>query len=221
MRRTRTARRKSASSAKCSACSCFSPRRSWALIEETAASLRRWRVETGKNWNAAVTAALADELSLLSDEAVQRLLTKACDAQLRLAAAESCTGGLLASILTDVVGCSHAFDRGFVVYTDAAKHAMLGIDPALIEVRGAVSREVALAMAEGALAHSEADIAVSITGFAGPAGDDDEEGLVHVACARRGRETRHREAHFGKAGRARIRAQSLCVALSMIEEMLA
>jgi nicotinamide-nucleotide amidase len=169
---------------------------------------------------AAVTEALADELSQLSDQAVRRLLTRTCDAELRLATAESCTGGLLASLLTDVVGCSHAFDRGFVVYTDEAKHDMLGISPALIEKNGAVSQEVAIAMAEGALVHSDADIAVSITGFAGPAGAENEEGLVHLACARRGRETRHREAHFGKAGRARIRAQSLCIALSMIEEML-
>jgi nicotinamide-nucleotide amidase len=166
-----------------------------------------------------VTEALAAELTELSEDAVSRLLRKACDAKLRLATAESCTGGLLASLLTDVVGCSHAFDRGFVVYTDEAKHDMLGIPLDLIEQEGAVARVVAIAMAEGALARSQADIAVSVTGFAGPAGEENEEGLVHFACARRGRETTHREAHFGQTGRAHIRAQCLRVALEMIEEM--
>src|SRR3546814_7275302 len=99
-----------------------------------------------------------------------------------LATAESCTGGLLASLLTDVEGASHAFERGFVVYSEKAKCELLGIQQADITHCGAVSRTVAIAMAKGSIHSSEADIALSITGFAG---DGDEPGLVHFACARR------------------------------------
>jgi nicotinamide-nucleotide amidase len=154
------------------------------------------------------------------DAAVGRVLGAACTRGLRLTTAESCTGGLLASILTDVPGCSHAFERGFVVYTDEAKHELLGIPASLLEKHGAVSKPAAVAMAEGALEKSPADIAVAITGFAGPAGDDSEEGLVHFACARRGRPTIHREAHYGAIGRGPIRVACLEAALQMLEEML-
>jgi nicotinamide-nucleotide amidase len=149
-----------------------------------------------------------------------RLLTLACDKELTLATAESCTGGLLASLLTDVEGMGHAFERGFVVYTDEAKAGMLGIPRALIDTHGAVSREVALAMADGALAHSRADAAVSVTGFAGPAGPDDEPGLVYFGCARRGRPAFHREEHFGDVGRGKVREQATRVALDMMLEAL-
>lgn len=147
-----------------------------------------------------------------------RLLTLACDRELALASAESCTGGLIASLLTDVDGMGHAFERGFVVYTDEAKAGMLGIARPLIDTHGAVSREVAVAMAEGALAHSRADIVVSVTGFAGPGGPDDEPGLVHFGCARRGRPAFHREEHFGDVGRGKVREQATRVALEMMLE---
>jgi nicotinamide-nucleotide amidase len=147
-----------------------------------------------------------------------RLLRSACDRDLTLATAESCTGGLLASLLTDVEGVGHAFERGFVVYTDEAKAGMLGIRRDLIDEHGAVSKEVALAMANGALAHSRADVAVSITGFAGPAGPDDEPGLVHFACARRGRAPAHREEHFGDVGRGQVRCLAVRAALEMMSE---
>jgi nicotinamide-nucleotide amidase len=149
-----------------------------------------------------------------------RLLTVACDRDLTLATAESCTGGLISSLLTDVDGMSHAFERGFTVYSEEAKAGMLGVPRDLIGRFGAVSRDVAIAMANGALAHSRADIVVSVTGFAGPAGPADEPGLVHLACARRGRPAFHREEHFGDIGRGQVRCQATRVALEMMIEAI-
>ena len=151
------------------------------------------------------------------EEATRRLLDKACDRGLTLATAESCTGGMLASLLTDVQGVAHAFDRGFVTYSADAKTEMLGVPADLIEAKGAVSREVAAAMADGALARSKANIALAITGFA-DAGL--EPGLVHFACARSGRATAHREEHFGRIGRGAVRVNALAVAVEMMEAML-
>ena len=151
------------------------------------------------------------------EEATRRLLAKACERDLVLATAESCTGGLLASLLTDVQGVAHAFDRGFVTYSEAAKTEMLGVAADLIASEGAVSRPVAIAMAEGALARSRAHIAVSITGFAD---SGDEPGLVHFACARGGRITAHREEHFGAVGRGATRVRAMEVAIEMMTEML-
>lgn len=148
------------------------------------------------------------------------VLDLADERKLRLATAESCTGGLLAALLTDVRGRGHVFERGFVTYSDEAKCDLLGIARDKVEDCGAVSREVALAMAEGALSRSRADVALSITGFAGPAGDGNEEGLVHFACARRGGETCQREEHFGSIGRAGVRLAALEVALAMMEDAL-
>jgi nicotinamide-nucleotide amidase len=163
----------------------------------------------------------AETLSpVLTDEtekATLRLLAKACERELRLATAESCTGGMLASLLTDVQGCAHAFDRGFVTYTDEAKAEMLDIPLDFIEREGAVSRAVALAMAEGALERSKAHIALSVTGFADKG---EEPGLVHFACARKGRTTAHREEHFGPIGRGATRVECMRVAVEMMTEML-
>lgn len=152
------------------------------------------------------------------EAAASDLLSRACELEIRLATAESCTGGLLASLLTDVPGKAHAFDRGFVTYTDAAKIQMLGVPPDLIETFGAVSREVALAMAEGALHNSDAAVAVSITGFAD---EGEEPGLIHLACARTGRESLHREAHFGPRGRGPNRIAAMDAAVAMMRQMLA
>ncbi len=149
-----------------------------------------------------------------------QLLDHAHDRKLQLATAESCTGGLLAALLTDVRGRGHVFERGFVTYTNEAKSEMLGIPMDLIEQHGAVSQTIALAMAQGALERSQADFALSITGFAGPGGPDDEEGLVHFACARRDGEPCHREEHFGAIGRGGVRIAALEVALSMMDEAL-
>jgi nicotinamide-nucleotide amidase len=152
-----------------------------------------------------------------TEEATRRLLQKASERGLRLATAESCTGGMLASLLTDVQGVAHAFERGFVTYTNEAKNEMLGVPMALISAKGAVSREVALSMAEGALERSRANIALSITGFADKG---DEPGLVHFGCARAGRATAHREAHFGPGGRGATRIKCMMVAVEMMTEML-
>lgn len=151
------------------------------------------------------------------EEATRLLLAKACERELVLATAESCTGGMLASLLTDVQGVAHAFDRGFVTYSEEAKTEMLGVPAALIVGKGAVSREVAVAMAEGALSRSRANIALAITGFADTG---EEPGLVHFACARNGRITAHREAHFGPVGRGATRIAALGVAVEMMTEML-
>jgi nicotinamide-nucleotide amidase len=149
-----------------------------------------------------------------------RVLELACERELMLATAESCTGGLLAALLTDVPGCSHAFERGFVVYTDEAKAQMLGIELDKIERHGAVSKEIAIAMAHGALRRSEADVALSITGFAGPGKAGEEEGMVHFACARQGGTTAHRCERFGAIGRQGVRIASLETALEMLEAAL-
>ena len=151
------------------------------------------------------------------EEATRRLLVKACERELVLATAESCTGGMLASLLTDVKGVAHAFDRGFVTYSEQAKTEMLGVPADLIDNEGAVSRAVAIAMAEGALERSRANIALAITGFAD---SGDEPGLVHFACARAGRMTAHREAHFGPVGRGATRIACMEVAVEMMTEML-
>ena len=150
----------------------------------------------------------------------ERVLDAAHEKKLKLATAESCTGGLLAALLTDVRGRGHVFDRGFVVYSEDAKCDLLGIAREKVESCGAVSEPVAIEMAQGALRRSQADIAVSISGFAGPGAPDDEEGLVHFACARRGGETCHREEHFGKIGRDGVRIAALETALEMIGQAL-
>ncbi|MDB5698047.1 MAG: CinA family protein [Alphaproteobacteria bacterium] len=151
------------------------------------------------------------------EEATRRLLDKASERDLTLATAESCTGGMLASLLTDVQGVAHAFERGFVSYSNEAKNEMLGVPMTLIDTHGAVSREVALAMAEGALSRSRANIALSITGYADVG---EEPGLVHFGCARAGRKTAHREEHFGPIGRGGTRLECMRVAVEMMTDML-
>lgn len=151
------------------------------------------------------------------EDSVRKLLTKASERELMLATAESCTGGMLASLLTDLPGIAHCFERGFVTYTDEAKQEMLGVPKTLLDEHGAVSREAAVAMAEGALERSRANLALAVTGFA-DAGD--EPGLVHLACARAGRTTQHREEHFGEIGRGATRLECLRVGVEMMTEML-
>lgn len=144
-------------------------------------------------------------------------------AGLTLATAESCTGGLVAAAITDVAGASAVLDCGFVTYSNAAKVAALGVDPDLIATHGAVSAEVAVAMAEGAIGHSRADVAVAITGIAGPGGATDTKpvGLVHLAVARRGRPTVQEACTFGDIGRRRVREAAVRAALRMIGEAIA
>ncbi|NJO22795.1 MAG: CinA family protein [Sphingomonadales bacterium] len=137
--------------------------------------------------------------------------------RLRLATAESCTGGLIAAMLTEIPGSSDVFERGFVTYSNEAKAQMLGVDAGLIAAHGAVSREVALAMAAGALAHSLADVSVAVTGFAGPRGGSAAKpiGLVHVAAARRDDAPPVQiECRFGDIGRSQIRLRAVAAALN-------
>ena len=154
------------------------------------------------------------------DEQAERLMRRLCDRNLTVATAESCTGGMLAALLTDIEGAGRGFERGFVTYTKDSKTELLGIEPDLLDHNEAVSEVVARAMAEGALKRSKADLALGITGFAGPAGADHEEGLVHMALARRNGRTMHREEHFGATGRGAIRVKSLKAMLDMLEQAL-
>jgi nicotinamide-nucleotide amidase len=151
------------------------------------------------------------------EEDLRRLLTKASEREIKLATAESCTGGMLASLLTDVPGIAHCFERGFVTYTDEAKEEMLGVPADTLTTHGAVSKQVAMAMAQGALERSRANLALAVTGFAD---SGDEPGLVHFACARAGRATQHREEHFGAIGRGATRLECLRVGVEMMTEML-
>jgi nicotinamide-nucleotide amidase len=141
--------------------------------------------------------------------------------KIMLATAESCTGGLIAGVLTEIAGSSDVVERGFVTYSNEAKTELIGVPAAVIAAHGAVSKEVALAMAAGALAHSRADIAVAVTGVAGPGGGTAVKpvGLVHLAAERRGRPAIHRECRFGEIGRRGIRIATIAVAFEMIEEL--
>lgn len=152
------------------------------------------------------------------DNLTQFVLREACERGLTLVTAESCTGGLLASLLTDIPGRSHAFERGFVTYTDRAKRELLAVPAEILATDGAVSARSACAMAEGALENSRGDVAVAITGFtdAGPNGEP--AGLVHFASHRRGSEVRHQVRRFGDVGRGGVRLACLRVALEMLRD---
>ena len=166
---------------------------------------------------------MAEALDPAIPEALDRLaktvLRRACDRGLKLATAESCTGGLLASLLTDVPGMSHAFERGFVTYTHDAKHELLGVPRRVLDEAGAVSEACARAMAEGALARSRADLAAAITGFT-ENGPEQPAGLVHVACAGRGRAITHRALRLGDVGRAEVRLRAMEAALGLMLDQL-
>ena len=163
-----------------------------------------------------LTASLPEDVETL----IETVLATAGRKGVALATAESCTGGLLASVLTDVEGKSHVFDRGYVTYSNEAKQEELGVPLRLIEQNGAVSEPVARAMAEGALRAAGAGMAVAVTGFAGPGGPDDEPGLVHFALAAEGAPTVHEEHHFGDIGRGPCRIECLRVALGMLKKAL-
>ena len=149
----------------------------------------------------------------------KRLLALCRKRGLKIATAESCTGGLVVAALTEVPGSSDVVDRGFVTYSNAAKQRMLGVTALTLERAGAVSRETAEEMAQGAIANSDADLAVAITGIAGPGGATRGKpvGLVHFAAAARGGRLIHREKRYGKIGRRRVRLKSVVEALTMLE----
>jgi len=151
--------------------------------------------------------------------AAKRLLDVCRARGLKVATAESCTGGLVAGALTEIPGSSDVVERGFVVYSNAAKETMLGVPVATLKRYGAVSAETAIAMAAGALKNSEADLTVSITGIAGPGGGSKQKpvGLVHFAAASRDGRSLHRRRLFGKIGRRRVRERSVMQALELLD----
>jgi nicotinamide-nucleotide amidase len=140
---------------------------------------------------------------------------------LKVATAESCTGGLVAGALTEIAGSSDVVDRGFVTYSNEAKEAMLGVPSATLKRHGAVSAETAAAMASGALKNSLANIVVAITGIAGPGGGSQQKpvGLVHFAAASRNGRLIARERQYGDIGRESVREQSVAEALDLLEAL--
>lgn len=138
---------------------------------------------------------------------------------LTVATAESCTGGLVAAALTEIAGSSDVVDRGFVTYSNAAKQAMLGVPASTLTRHGAVSAKTAAAMAKGALKNSRADVAVAITGIAGPGGGSKEKpvGLVYFATASRDGRRLARMRRYGQIGRRRVRKRSVAEALALLE----
>lgn len=158
------------------------------------------------------------DLIPLAAKVLDRLKAK----NMMLATAESCTGGLIAGTLTEIAGSSAAIDRGFVTYSNEAKSEMLGVAPNLISTTGAVSKDVAIAMAEGALAKSRAGIAVSVTGIAGPGGGSDDKpvGTVHVAVAMKGQPAQHLHCWFADHGRQSIRLETIQTALNAVLDSL-
>jgi len=144
-------------------------------------------------------------------------------AGLKIATAESCTGGLVAALLTEIAGSSAVVERGFVTYSNEAKTELIGVPADLIAAHGAVSEPVARAMAEGALAHSRADVAVGITGIAGPGGGTPTKpvGLVHFGLVRAGFGTIHLERRYGDRGREIVRRGAVEDALALLERALA
>ena len=151
---------------------------------------------------------------LVSDEARQR--------RLKIAVAESCTGGLLGGLLTDIPGSSDVFERGFITYTNKSKQEVLGVPGDLIADVGAVSESVARFMAEGALAESRANVAAAVTGIAGPGGGTPMKpvGTVHIAAARENRAVRHELCQFGEIGRQEVRLATLEAVLHLLDEMI-
>jgi nicotinamide-nucleotide amidase len=151
----------------------------------------------------------------------EKLLAQARAKGLKIATAESCTGGLVAGLLTEIPGSSDVVERGFVTYSNDAKQELLGVARETLESHGAVSEHTARAMAQGALKHSHANLAVAVTGIAGPGGGsaDKPVGLVHFAAAH-GDEVVHRECRFGDIGRGQVRLKSVEVALELLEQLL-
>ena len=146
-----------------------------------------------------------------------RLVREFTDRGWMVATAESCTGGMIAAAITDIAGSSAVLDRGFVTYSNDAKREMIGVSIATLEAYGAVSMQTAIEMAEGALRRSQADFTVSVTGIAGPGGGSPEKpvGLIHMALARRGGKTTHRELRFGGMDRDGIRQATVTEALTL------
>jgi nicotinamide-nucleotide amidase len=152
----------------------------------------------------------------------ETLLAAARAKGLKIATAESCTGGLIAGLLTEIAGSSDVFERGFVTYSNESKEQMLGVPGVLIRSHGAVSEAVVRAMAEGAIRNSAAQLSVAVTGVAGPGGGSDDKpvGLVHIAAARDGEASLHREYRFGDIGRSQVRLATVEAALELLSQLV-
>ncbi len=150
----------------------------------------------------------------------KELLAALRDKNLRIATAESCTGGLVAGVLTEIAGSSDVFERGFVTYSNASKIELLAVGRDVLDRHGAVSAAVAIAMADGAVKHAHADIAVSVTGIAGPDGGTAAKpvGLVYLAVARSGAAAEAHRCNFGAIGRNAIRLAAVAEALRLLSE---
>ncbi len=161
----------------------------------------------------------ADKILKLAES----VLAEARAKNLKIVTAESCTGGLVAGVLTEIAGSSDVFERGFVTYSNDAKQECLGVIDDTLDKFGAVSASTAIAMAEGALANSSADVSVAITGIAGPGGGSPDKpvGLVHFATARRGRATISEVRRFGDIGRNAIRMASVEIAITLLRRQIA
>ena len=155
------------------------------------------------------------------EETARTIVADFTKKELLIATAESCTAGLIAGAITEISGSSAVFDRGFVTYSNEAKREMIGVANATLKAHGAVSRETALEMAEGAIGNSGSNISVAVTGIAGPGGGSEEKpvGLVHLAAARRGSKPIHREMRYGDIGRSGIRLATVRTALEMLIEI--
>jgi nicotinamide-nucleotide amidase len=153
--------------------------------------------------------------------AASELIKLCIERKLTIATAESCTGGLVAAALTEIPGSSAVLDRGFVTYSNVAKQEMLGVPPATLRAYGEVSRQTAEAMARGVLAKTKVDLAVAVTGIAGPGGGSKEKpvGLVHLAAASRDGTSMHDAKRYGDIGRAEVRHKSVLRALAMLTEL--
>jgi nicotinamide-nucleotide amidase len=150
------------------------------------------------------------------------VIADARQAKLRIVTAESCTGGMIATLLTEIPGSSAVFDRGLIVYTNRAKQDLLGVPGDLIADMGEVSEAVARMMAEGAIENSNAQLAVAVTGIAGPGGGTPRKpiGLVHIAAAREGRSILHEEQRFGDIGRTEVRLKTCEAALNLLHRLI-
>ncbi len=152
----------------------------------------------------------------------EMVLAQAREQKLRIATAESCTGGLIGGLLTEIAGSSDVFDRGFITYSNRAKSDMLGVPGDMIADMGAVSEAVARTMAEGAVANSNAHMAVAVTGVAGPGGGTKFKpvGLVHIAACRENRSILHEAHRFGDIGRSEIRMKTVEAALQLLQRLM-
>ncbi len=154
---------------------------------------------------------------MVFDQIASETLSTCRQAGLRIATAESCTGGLIAAALTEIAGSSDVFERGFVTYSNEAKQQMLGVLPQTLDAHGAVSEQVAEEMAAGALTHSEAQIAVSVTGIAGPGGSDFKpEGRVCFGLAIKNDKILSKTVEFGALGRSNVRSETVRHALNLL-----